>query len=240
MKRFKDLLILCVISLTILGLYAFAGKRHEKRKLQDINISFTDYSDPLISVVNVNKLLILKEDTLANPYVENLDLNRSEMRLDANPMIRTAEVSVDLNGQLDVLVEQRVPIARIIGAKDSYLDTDNELMPLSSEHTVLVPLVTGFKKQYQEGLFSFLMFLKEDELLHMTITQIGFDKSGNVSLRLRAHGLRVELGKLDGYEWKMSNFKAMLAKLEKDKTVDQINKIDLRFDHQVIVVKKDE
>jgi cell division protein FtsQ len=61
-----------------------------------------------------------------------------------------------------------------------------------------------------------------------------------VSLRLRAHNLRVELGKLDGYEWKMSNFKAMLAKLEKDKTVDQIKKIDLRFDHQVIVVKKDE
>jgi cell division protein FtsQ len=240
MKRFKDLLILCIISLTILGLYAFAGKRHEKRKLQDINISFTDYSDPLISVVNVNKLLIQKEDTLANPYAENLDLNKSEMRLDANPMIRTAEVSVDLNGQLDVLVEQRVPIARIIGNKDSYLDTDNEVMPLSSEHTVLVPLVTGFKTEYQEKLFSFLMFLRQDELLHMAITQIGFNKNGNVSLRLRAHNLRVELGKLDGYEWKMSNFKAMLAKLEKDKTVDQIKKIDLRFDHQVIVVKKDE
>jgi cell division protein FtsQ len=240
MKTFKDLVILCIISLTIFGLYAFAGKRHERRKLQGINISFTDYSDPLISVVNVNKLLILKEDTLANRYTENLDLNKSEMRLDANPMIRTAEVSVDLNGRMDVLVEQRVPIARIISNKDSYLDTDNQLMPLSNEHTVLVPLITGFKTEYQEGLFSFLMFLRQDQLLHMAITQIGFNKNGNVSLRLRAHNLRVELGKLDGYEWKMSNFKAMLAKLEKDKTVDQIKKIDLRFDHQVIVVKKDE
>jgi cell division protein FtsQ len=206
--------------------------------LADINISFTDYSDPLVSEENVNKLLIQKEDTLGNPYVENLDLNTSEMRLDAHPMIRTAEVSVDLNGRLEVLVEPRMPIARIMGSTDVYLDRDNKIMPLSSEHTVLVPIVTGFKEAYQQELYSFLMFLNQDELLHMGITQVGFDRSANVTLRLRAHALKVQLGKLEGYEWKLQNFKAMLAKLEKDKTVDQIEKIDLRFNHQVIVVKK--
>ncbi|WP_228547252.1 cell division protein FtsQ/DivIB [Nonlabens antarcticus] len=239
MRGLKDILILCLVSLSILGLYAFAGNRHDRLRVNDINISFTDYSNPLISEGNVNKLLIQKDDTLKNSYTENLDLNKSEMRLDANPMIRAAEVSVDLNGKLNVLVEQRTPIARIIGKTDSYLDVDNKLMPLSSEHTVLVPIVTGFKEAYQEELYSFLMYLKADDLLEMGITQIGFDKNGSVSLRLRAHSLKVQMGELKGYEWKMPNFKAMLAKLEKDKTVDSVEKIDLRFDHQVIVVKKD-
>ncbi len=238
MKGLKDILILVIISLCVLGLYAFAEARHTRRSLTDINISFTDYSDPLISEINVNKLLIQKEDTLGKPYVENLDLNKSEMRLDAHPMIRTAEVSVDLNGRLDVLVEPRVPLARILGTTDVYLDKDNKIMPLSSEHSVLVPIVTGFKEAYQEDLYAFLTDINEDPLLDMAITQVGFDKNGNVTLRLRAHDLKIQLGKLRGYTWKLQNFKAMLAKMEKDKTVDQVEKIDLRFNHQVIVVKK--
>lgn len=238
MKGIRDILVLSLMVLCVLGLYAFAGSRHHNKNLSDVNISFTDYSNPIVSLENVNKLLIQKEDTLGKPTVENLDLNRSEMRLDAHPMIRTAEVSVDLNGRLHVLVEPRVPIARLMGSTDVYLDQDNKIMPLSSEHTVLVPIVTGFKEAFQEELHLFLMFLNKDALLQPSITQIGFDKNGNVTLGLRAHDTRVYLGELEGFEWKMENFKAMLAKLEKDKTLDQVEKMDLRFNRQVIVVKK--
>ncbi len=239
MKRLKNILVLSAICGTIMGLYAFAGARHHSRKLAGINISFTDYSDPLVSEKNVNKLLIVKEDTLANPFAENLDLNKSEMRLDAHPMIRNAEVSVDLNGNLNALVEQRMPIARILGSTDTYLDMDNEMMPLSSEHAVQVPIVSGFKAAYQEDLYNFLMYVRKDELLNIAVTQVSFDSAGEAMLWLRAHRVKVMVGKLDGIEWKMPNFKAMIAKLEKDKTIDTIDKIDLRFNHQVIIVKKD-
>lgn len=238
MKRVFNFLVLPLILLVILMLYSFAGRRHHDRKIQDIKISFTDYSDPFISELNVNKLLIQKEDSVNNLAIENLDLNESETRLVADPMIRTAEVSVNLNGELQVVVEPRTPIARLMGDMTGYLDEDNLIMPLSKEHTALVPIVTGFKSQFQEQLYQFLLFVREDDVLQMGITQIAINKKGEVTLMLRSSDMRLKIGKLKNVESKMSNFKAMLAKIEKDKTVDQIESMDLRFDQQVIVVKK--
>ncbi|WP_055411957.1 cell division protein FtsQ/DivIB [Nonlabens sp. YIK11] len=240
MKRIFNLLILPVILVGILALYSFANKRHYNREIVDINISFTDYSDPFISEDNVNKLLIQKEDSVDNRLVEKLDLNKSETRLVADPMIRAAEVSVDLNGKLHVMVEQRRPLARLLGGLTVYLDSDNSMMPLSSEHTALVPVVLGFKPEFQEELYEFLVYLENDELLHAAVTQIVLDSKGNATLMLRSNDMRLKLGKLDKLHSKMTNFKAMLAKVEKDKAVDQIKAMDLRFDGQVIVVKKEE
>ncbi|KQC34530.1 cell division protein [Nonlabens sp. YIK11] len=185
-------------------------------------------------------MLIQKEDSVDNRLVEKLDLNKSETRLVADPMIRAAEVSVDLNGKLHVMVEQRRPLARLLGGLTVYLDSDNSMMPLSSEHTALVPVVLGFKPEFQEELYEFLVYLENDELLHAAVTQIVLDSKGNATLMLRSNDMRLKLGKLDKLHSKMTNFKAMLAKVEKDKAVDQIKAMDLRFDGQVIVVKKEE
>jgi len=238
MKKVFNILILPVVIAVILALYSFAGQRHFNREMTDIKISFTDYSDPFISELNVNKLLIQKRDSAQNLLAENLDLNKSEERLVADPMIRAAEVSVNLNGQLNVVVEQREPIARLVGNKNEYLDSDNKLMPLSENHAALVPIITGFEAEFQDEVFDFLSYVREDQLLDIAITQIALDKKGNATLLLRSSDMRLEMGRLNKIESKMANFKAMLAKVEKDKTVDQIKKMDLRFDRQVVVVKK--
>ena len=184
--------------------------------------------------------MIQKEDSVDNRLVEKLDLNRSETRLVADPMIRAAEVSVDLNGRLNVVVEQREPLARLMGSPNVYLDGDNEIMPLSGEHTALVPVVMGFKPEFQDELYEFLIYLGDDELLNAAVTQIVLDSKGNATLMLRSNQMRLKLGKLDKLQSKMTNFKAMLAKVEKDKTVDQIEAMDLRFEDQVVLVKNEE
>lgn len=239
MKKVTKMLILPLVVILVLALYSFANKRHRNKEVTDIKISFTDYSDPFISETNVNKLLIQKEDSVNNLFVEKLDLNKSESRLVADPMIRTAEVSVDLNGKLQVKVEQRVPIARLMGSENGYLDDDNLIMPLSKEHTALVPVVTGFKPEFQEQLYNFIKFVRKDELLNTAITQIALSNNGNATLMLRSSDMRLKLGKLEQVERKMSNFKAMLAKVEKDNRVSQIKSMDFRFDQQVVVTKKD-
>ncbi len=238
MKRILIMAILPLVMIVILALYSFAGRRYETKKVESVNISFTDYSDPFISQDNVNKLLIQNQDSVDNLLIEKLDLNRSEGQLVADPMIRTAEVSIDLNGELSVIVEQRKPLARLMGTTTGYLDTDNTIMPLSNEHTALVPLVTGFDTKFQGELFDFLIKLQQDPLLSMAITQVALDKRGKAILRVRSSDMRLKMGRLIHVENKLNNFKAMLAKVEKDKTIDQIESMDLRFDQQVIVVKK--
>ncbi|MEP3968846.1 MAG: cell division protein FtsQ/DivIB [Nonlabens sp.] len=206
--------------------------------MKDVNITFTDYSDPLISEKNVNKLLIQNGDSIENLTIENLDLNKSELRLVQNAMIRDAEVSVSLDGLLKAVVRPRKPIARIMGKPDSYLDQDNLIMPLSKEHTVNVPLVYGFSENVQDKTFELINFIRNDELLKASFTQIKFDKREEVTLSVRALDFKVKLGRVEKLDHKMINYKAFLTKMQKDKQLGDIKTIDLRFNNQVVVTKR--
>jgi cell division protein FtsQ len=238
MHKFKNIIKLVLVTLLVISLYAFASNRYKLRKLKAVSITFTDYSDPFISEKNVNKLLIQNNDTVKNLIIENLDLNSSEMRLVGNAMIREAEVSVSLDGLLKVVVQPRKPIARIMGNTNAYLDQDNLIMPLSKEHTVNVPLVYGYHKKVQEKTFELINFIKSDELLKASFTQVEFDKREEVTLLVRAFNFKVKLGRVERLEHKMINYKAFIAKMQKDKSLDAIKTIDLRFDNQVVVTKK--
>ncbi|QJP35945.1 cell division protein [Nonlabens sp. Ci31] len=183
-------------------------------------------------------MLIQNNDTVKNLIIENLDLNKSEWRLVQNAMIRDAEVSVSIDGLLKAVVQPRKPIARIMGKTNAYLDQDNLIMPLSKEHTVNVPLVYGYKKNVQDKTFELINFIKSDELLKASFTQVAFDKRDEVTLSVRAFDFKVKLGKVEKLDHKMVNYKAFLAKMQKDKGLSEIKSIDLRFDNQVVVIKK--
>ncbi|MEO9954037.1 cell division protein FtsQ/DivIB [Nonlabens sp.] len=238
MHKIKNIIKLVLVIVLVISLYAFASSRYEARKLKDVNITFTDYSDPLISEKNVNKLLIQNGDSIENLTIENLDLNKSELRLVQNAMIRDAEVSVSLDGLLKAVVRPRKPIARIMGKPDSYLDQDNLIMPLSKEHTVNVPLVYGFSENVQDKTFELINFIRNDELLKASFTQIKFDKREEVTLSVRALDFKVKLGRVEKLDHKMINYKAFLTKMQKDKQLGDIKTIDLRFNNQVVVTKR--
>ena len=232
------LLKLALVIIIVIGLYAFAAHRYQTRKLKDVSITFTDYSDPFISEKNVNKLLIQNNDTIKNLLIENLDLNKSELRLVENAMIRDAEVSVSLDGLLKAVVQPRKPIARIMGSTNAYLDQDNLIMPLSQEYTVNVPLVYGYNEKVQDKTFELINFIKEDEFLKRSFTAVEFDKREEVTLSVRAFSYKVRLGEVEKLEHKMINYKAFVLKMQKDNRLEGIKTIDLRFDNQVVVTKK--
>ena len=58
---------------------------------------------------------------------ETLDLNELESALKSNPMIKTAEVYVTVNGTLKAEIEQKTPIARVSTNASYYIDDDGNL-----------------------------------------------------------------------------------------------------------------
>ncbi|OUS10167.1 cell division protein [Nonlabens dokdonensis] len=183
-------------------------------------------------------MLIQNNDTVKNLIIENLDLNKSELRLVDNAMIRDAEVSVSLDGLLKAVVQPRKPIARIMGSTNAYLDQDNLIMPLSKEHTVNVPLVYGFNEKVQDQTYELINRIRSEEFLNSSFTQIDFDKDQEVTLSVRAFDFKVKLGKVEKLDHKMINYQALIAKMQKDNRLDELKTIDLRFDNQVVVIKK--
>jgi cell division protein FtsQ len=234
----KNKLFLGLVLILVMGLYAFASHRFKAREVTKIEVKFLGKADPLISEINVNKLLIQKQDTAQKLYLEKLDLNESELRLVNNAMIRNSEVSVTLDGELEVVVEQREPIARIVGDTHQYLDRDNKLMPLSVEHSVRVPLIYGYTDQAQDQVYELMMFLHSDTVLEQSFSVVNIGPDGSFVLTPRAFSFRVLLGNLENLKTKMEKYKAFMSKMSKDKRLDELKTVDLRYKRQVITTKK--
>lgn len=238
MKRYKMVFGLFIAIVLIFSLYGFAARRNASRTVKNVSISFANLNDPIISEKNVNKLLIQNITDVQNAPLEKLDLNESELQLRKNPMVRVADVSMSIDGKLHASVERKKPIARIMSVPNQYLDSDNSLMPLSDEYTVLVPLVYGYKESLKNRVFELVTAINKDALLKAAITSVRFNASGDAVMEVRAYDYEILLGNGDLLEYKLKNYKVFIAKMLKDNNLENISTIDLRYKGQVVVVKK--
>ncbi len=239
MKRYKLVFGFFIVILLIFSLYGFALNRNTNRTIKNVTISFVNLNEPIISEKNVNKLLILNKQEFYSTPLEKVALNAIETKLRNHPMVRNADISLTVDGKLEAIVEPRKPIARIMSMPNQYLDADNRFMPLSSEYTVLVPLIYGYKPMYSESVFKLAQTMREDALLKDTITSLSLDKKGEVTMSVRGYDYKIIFGAMQDLDHKWMNYKAFLAKMLKENSLQQINTIDLRFKGQVVVVKKE-
>ncbi len=231
----KTLVLLLLVSF----LFAFSSIRNNEREVQNIRVNFIGEDNLFITEAMVNKLLIQNKEELANVAKEILDLNELEMILKSNPMIKTAQVYLTVNGEVRADVIQRKPIARVRTNASYYIDNEGKIMPLSSNYTARVPLVTGFIKKNDLGnVFKIANKIYYDEFLKTHIVEIHQKQDGAIILKTRVLDFEILIGNLEGLDKKISNLKAFYQKAMKDKSLNKYSKVNLQFDNQVVCTKK--
>jgi|SRR5690554_3361319 len=233
--------------ITLLGLlvflFSFSKKRNDKRNLTKLEVEFVGEHTPFITHKTVNKLLIQSKEEVTDIGKETLVLKDMEERLRENPMIRQAEVFVTLDGILGAKVEQRDPIGRVSSQKmgsDYYLDADGKKMPLSEVYSARVPIVTGISEKDYDQITQLLLKIREDAFMHQHVIGLNKTNRGEIELELRKSNLKVLFGKPTQIEKKFQNFKAFYKKAKQDSTLFGYDKVNLKFESQVIATKKEE
>jgi cell division protein FtsQ len=220
-------------------LYAFSSVRNLKRNITESSIVFVGENTPFITHENVSKLLIQNNQDVTSVPKEILDLNDLESALNSNPMIKHAEVYVAVNGVLTAEIIQKKPIARVNTNASYYIDDEGSFMPLSSNFTARVPLVTGaIRKDRLKQVHEVALMVQEDEFLKKHVIEIRQDESEELSLKLRQCDFDVSLGKAKELNKKINNLKAFYQKALKDKTLNSYRNVNLRFGNQVVCTKK--
>lgn len=219
-------------------LFGFARQRNNLRTISDIDVTFTDENNPFITLTAVNKLLIQNNDSVTSIPKETLVLKEMEDRLLKNPMVRDAQVFITIDGSLGAKIEQRNPIARVMGTSHYYIDEDGKKMPLSTVYSARVPLVTGSSKTDFTELTPLLLKLKNDVFMKQIVSGLHKNRNGTVELILRKEGFKIQFGDLKHIDKKIQNFKAFYQKAKKDKRLSAYNLVDLQFGSQVVATKK--
>ncbi|MBT8266184.1 MAG: hypothetical protein KJO41_12640 [Bacteroidia bacterium] len=225
--------------LFVIFLYAFSSHKNGIRKVAHVDVNFTSENNVYITRASVNKLLIQNNEEVTNVPKEILDLNGLETALKSNPMIKTAEVYLTVNGEVRADVEQRRPIARVATNTSFYIDEEGLLMPLSVNHTARVPLVTGkVSKNDLSNVHHIAKIIHEDAFLKKHIIEIIQDQNKNITLKTRILDFEIFIGQLENLEKKINNLKAFYQKAKKDKTLGNYKKVNLQFENQVVCTKQ--
>ncbi|MDG1730630.1 MAG: hypothetical protein P8K68_01520 [Algibacter sp.] len=222
----------------VVFLFAFASSRNANRNISKPNVKFIGENNLFVSHETVSKLLIQNYGGIKNVPKETLVLSELENVLKSNPMIKTAEVYVAVNGTLNAEIEQKMPIARISTNASYYIDDEGSYMPLSKNYSARVPLVTGYvEKNNLKNVYTIAQKIKEDEFLKKHVFEIHQDINKKLYLKLRQCDFLVQLGSVEFLGKKINNLKAFYKKNQRDKTLNNYSKVNLQFENQVICTK---
>ena len=225
-------------ALTIALLFGFSNYRNNNRKVNLGSVFFGDSESLYISPQAVNKLLIQNGVDTTKIAKGIIDLNSLEQLLKSNDMIRDAQIYLTVDGQLEVNIWQRQPIARVMGKKVYYIDQQGKQMPLSKNHSARVPLVFGkpSKKDFEQ-VYAFSQFAHQDTFLKQHLVAIEYDE--DLKARFRTCSFEVNFGKAENLEAKTNRLKAFYKKALKDNTLNNYSNINLKYNKQVVCINRD-
>lgn len=239
MLRVKYYIKVFVLLVLVVFLYAFSSARNSSRKVSAPEIKFIGEDNLFITHETVSKLLIQNQQSVTNKPKEIIDLNRLENALTANPMIKEAQVFIDVNGKITAEIEQKKPLARVSTNASYYLDDTGSHMPLSTNYTARVPLITGtVYKNELANVFTIAKKVQQDDFLKKHVVEIHQNDNKSIDLKFRLHDFKIHLGSLKSLDKKINNLKAFYQKAMRDNTLNDYSVVNLKFDNQVICTKK--
>ena len=230
---------LLLMFILVIFLFSFTSKRNENRKLKKSVVVFVGDNAPFVKQETVNKLLIENKKEVSSIQKVNLDLNKLEIAINSQEMIEKSDVFVSIDGVLKVMVKQKTPIARVFDESGSfYIDYKGNRMPLSTNFTARVPLVSGtINKKNNDNLAVLFRMIYDDPFLKKNIIGIEIMPNGSLIMHNRNFDYQIDFGKIMNVELKFKNYKAFFQKAVLDSSLYKYKKIDLRFTDQVVCTK---
>ena len=229
---------LVLLFVAVVFIYGFSAQRNKDRMLLNSTINFEQSEHLLLAEKTVNNLLIQNNGSVVNIKKESLDLDVIEKALNANTFIRSANVYVSVSGEVGVNVLQKKPTARVHTNETYYIDEKGEMMPISSNFAVRVPLVTGnVDKKDLKDLFKVIKIISADSFFKQEVEGIVV-RNKNYTLLLREFDFVIDFGSSTNGKRKIENFKAFYQKALKDKILNNYSKVNLQIASQVVCTKK--
>ena len=83
-----------------------------------------------------------------------------------------------------------------------------------------------------------MLKIENDEFMKSCVVGLSRKADGDIELELRKMDFKVLFGQPENIEKKFQNFKAFYKKTKQDSTLYGYNRVNLKFENQVIATKK--
>lgn len=201
----------------------------------------------------VDQILASKNGLLVGRRLDNIDLQRLEDRLRANPFVEYANVFADMNGTVQAEIVQRTPILRVfnIAGQSYYVDQKGFKIPISSRFTANVIAVNGdikegfsgevdtVRTQLVKDLYQLADFVSKDTTWNNLFVQFYVNEKKDIELIPRVGKHTIILGDASDLKDKFRRLMVFYKKAIPFVGWDAYSTINLKFTGQVVCVKSD-
>lgn len=246
MHNLKRILLLGTPLLLLLG-YLFVVflricQEEKQAKLEGIVVTMTNPQFQFVNTKDVLKLATKQLGRLTELKHDSINRNSLELAITKNPFVEDAQVFRSGSNTYQIEITQRSPVLRVWTDKETYyLDKEGYRMPTGVKYAALVHIYRGkiseiFAKQ---TLLGFQNYLDTHAFWSEMIDYVMVNSKEELTLYLRARSGKVYLGKANHVAEKLEKLLLFIEKVGKHKGMENYESIDLRFDNQVVVKKRE-
>ncbi|MFH1004964.1 MAG: hypothetical protein V1781_05665 [Bacteroidota bacterium] len=268
MKMFIKILRISGWILLLVGIiftFAFVQKKEDQLLCSQIKIKIL--MNPVqefffVEDEDILSLITHRCGQVVNFPLRNIDVNYIERLMYTNPWIARAEVYLNINGVLNIDIEQRNPILRVINKKGEsyYIDSLGKLMVWSPKFTPRVLLATGNISEFYDGwykinlneiinndtlktltvlddLYAMTKFILADEFWSAQVEQIYLNEDGEIELIPKVGNHKIIFGTIDGMAEKFRKLNFFYKEGLNYTGWNDYDTLNLKFNNQVVCTK---
>ncbi len=145
-QKYKTLFISVAIMLYLFIALGFSSQKASEKRCTSINIKvLNDNINKFISEKDIDRILEKNEFNIIGYPVKKINSLLIENIVQKHPSIEQVEVYTNVKGSVNIIIQQRQPLVRVLqqNGDSYYIDNHGFLMPLSDNYTARVLVVTG-------------------------------------------------------------------------------------------------
>lgn len=226
-----------------------------QRILVEIQDSASNY---FITNQEIYTMVTSIDPKLLGKPLEEVRTDEVEAFLGEVPFVKKVEAFKTMNGVLNIRINQREPLARILTYKGSgyYIDSEGYIMPVSPYYTARILIVNGWNlsgikvgKSISEtpdkkvkatlgDIFQLAKFINNDPFWQAQIEQVYVNKNREFTFIPRVGSHTIVFGDISRYERKFKKLYALYDQGLKNEGWNTYSKINLKFTNQVVCTKR--
>ena len=233
----KFLVVVLLASYLIYVFVAISGKRSED-VCQTVDVIIADSQRVgFITPEVVENILKRAKLTPIGKNMDDINGNEIETQLKKNSFINNAVCYKSPGGRLGIIIEQRLPIMRIMSndGDNYYIDGGGNSMPHSGYCADLVVATGHITRSFaSKELLKIGLFLKYDDFWNNQIEQIDVQQDGTIDFVSRVGGQIIHIGNANNLEQKLNNMMAFYEKVIPTVGWNKYTRFNVEHTNQVI------